>query len=199
VPDLTELFQHIGYGAIFVVVLLGNAGVPAPEESVLVLGGYLASQGRLHLPLVILVGIVSASFGDNLGFWAGQHYGRRLLDRLPLSPERKAKYERIMVKHSAWAVFVARFIPGLRTIAGPLAGIVGVTHTKFFVANLLGAIFYVPCPVLAGYGIGYGLGDHIEKLRRLAGGFERVAVVAVLLALVLVWIRWQRRAGRAAG
>ncbi len=106
-PDLTELFQHIGYGAIFVVVLLGNAGVPAPEESVLVLGGYLASQGRLHLPLVILVGIASASVGDNLGFWAGQHYGRRLLERLPLSAERKAKYERIMVKHSAWAVFVA--------------------------------------------------------------------------------------------
>jgi len=52
------------------------------------------------------------------------------------------------------------------------------------------------CPVLAGYGIGYGLGDHIEKLRRLAGGFERVAVAAVL---VVIWIRWQRRAGRASG
>ena len=55
------------------------------------------------------------------------------------------------------------------------------------------------CPVLAGYGIGYGLGDHIEKLRRLAGGFERVAVAAVLAALVVIWIRWQRRAGRASG
>lgn len=195
-PDLTELFQHIGYGAILVVVLLGNAGVPAPEESVLVLGGYLASQGRLHLPLVILVGIASASVGDNLGFWAGQYYGRRLLDRLPLSAERKTKYERTMVRHAAWAVFGARFIPGLRTVAGPLAGIVGVTHMKFFIANLLGAIVYVPCPVLAGYGIGYGLGEHIEKLRRLTGDFERVAVVAVLVALVLVWIRWQRRAGR---
>jgi membrane protein DedA with SNARE-associated domain len=197
VPSLTELFQHIGYGAIFLVVLLGNAGVPAPEESVLVLGGYLASQGRLDLLLVILVGIASASVGDNLGFVAGHHYGRRLLDRLPLSAERKAKYERIMVRHAAWAVFVARFVPGLRTIAGPLAGIVGVSHIKFFVANLLGAIFYVPWPVLAGYGIGYGLGEHIERLRRMAGGFERVAAVALLAALVIVWIRWQRRAGRA--
>jgi membrane protein DedA with SNARE-associated domain len=197
VPSLTELFQHVGYGAIFLVVVLGNAGVPAPEESVLVLGGYLASQGRLHLLLVILVGIASASVGDNLGFWAGHHYGRRLLRRLPLSPERKAKYEQIMVRHAAWAVFVARFIPGLRTIAGPLAGIVGVSHIKFFVANLLGAIFYVPCPVLAGYGIGYGLGEHIEKLRRMAGGLERVAAVAILAALVIVWIMWQRRAGRA--
>jgi membrane protein DedA with SNARE-associated domain len=199
VPSLTELFQHVGYGAIFLVVLLGNAGVPVPEESVLVLGGYLASQGRLHLLLVILVGIASASAGDNLGFLAGHHYGRRLLERLPLSAERKAKYEQTMVRHAAWAVFAARFVPGFRTIAGPLAGIVGVSHTKFFVANLLGAIFYVPCPVLAGYGIGYGLGERIERLRRLTGGFERVAVVVVLAALVLIWIRWQRRAARAAG
>ena len=195
-PSLTELFQHIGYGAIFLVVLLGNAGVPAPEESVLVLGGYLASQGRLHLLLVILVGIASASVGDNLGFLAGHHYGRRLLQRLPLSTERKARYEQTMVRHAAWAVFVARFIPGFRTIAGPVAGIVGVSHMKFFVANLLGAIAYAPCPVLAGYGIGYGLGEHIEKLRRMAGRLEYVLVAAVLAALVLVWIRWQRRAAR---
>ena len=62
--DLSHLFQHMGYAAILVIVLLGNAGVPAPEESVLVLGGYLAWHGRLHLPLVILVGVVSAGLGD---------------------------------------------------------------------------------------------------------------------------------------
>ena len=196
VPDLTELFQHLGYAAIFVIVILGNAGVPAPEESVLVLGGYLAWHHRLHLALVILVGIVSASAGDNLGFWAGRHYGRRLLRRLPLSPERIAKLERIMLRHATWAIVAARFVPGFRTVAGPVAGIVGVNHLRFFLSNLLGAVAYVPCPVLAGYGIGYGLGDRIEKLRRLAGDFERVVVIALLLALVLVWIRWQRRAGR---
>jgi len=77
VLDLSHLFQHMGYAAILVIVLLGNAGVPAPEESVLVLGGYLAWHGRLHLPLVILVGVVSASLGDNLGFWAGRRYAQR--------------------------------------------------------------------------------------------------------------------------
>jgi hypothetical protein len=63
VLDPSHLFQHVGYAAIVVIVLLGNAGVPAPEESVLVLGGYLAWHGHLHLPLVILVGVVSASLG----------------------------------------------------------------------------------------------------------------------------------------
>jgi len=91
VLDPSHLFQHLGYAAILVIVLLGNAGVPAPEESVLVLGGYLAWHGRLHLPLVIIVGVVSASLGDNLGFWAGRHYGLRAVARLPLPPARVAR------------------------------------------------------------------------------------------------------------
>src|SRR5258705_9943738 len=86
----SHLFQHLGYAAILVIVVLGNAGVPAPEESVLVLGGYLAWHGPLHLPLVIIVGVVSASIGDNLGFWAGRHYGQRAIPRLPLPPARVA-------------------------------------------------------------------------------------------------------------
>jgi len=75
--DPSHLFRHVGYAAILVIVLLGNAGVPATEESVLVLGGYLAWHGRLHPPLVIIVGVVSASLGDNLGFWAGRRYAQR--------------------------------------------------------------------------------------------------------------------------
>jgi len=196
VPSLAELFQHIGYAAIFVVVIIGNAGVPAPEESVLVLGGYLAWQGDLRIALVILVGIVSASAGDNLGYLAGRHYGQPLLERLPLPRKRIARFREIMVRHAGWAVFAARFVPGFRTVAGPLAGVVVVRHGRFFVSNLLGAIAYVPCPVLAGYAIGYGLGNRIEKLRRLAGDFERLLAVAVLAALVLAWLMWQRRRGR---
>jgi membrane protein DedA with SNARE-associated domain len=159
VLDPSHLFQHLGYAAILVIVLLGNAGVPAPEESVLVLGGYLAWHGRLHLPLVILVGVVSASLGDNLGFWAGRHYGRR-------------------------------------AVAGPLAGSGGLPPLRFFTANLLGAICYVPWPVLAGYGVGYGLGDWIERLRRSVGLKEDVALFAAILALAgvaLIAMAWARR------
>jgi len=53
VLDPSHLFQHLGYAAILVIVLVGNAGVPAPEESALVLGGYLSWHRRLHLSLVV--------------------------------------------------------------------------------------------------------------------------------------------------
>ena len=200
VLDPSHLFQHLGYAAILVIVLLGNAGVPAPEESVLVLGGYLAWHGRLHLPLVILVGVVSASLGDNLGFWAGRRYGARAVARLPLPRARVRQAEAFIARYGARAVFAARFVPGLRTVAGPLAGAGGLSPLRFLVANLLGAICYVPCPVLAGYSVGYGLGDWIERLRHAAGLTEDGAVfAAILVVAVLAFIAMQRvRGGRAA-
>jgi membrane protein DedA with SNARE-associated domain len=203
VLDPSHLFQHLGYAAILVIVLLGNAGVPAPEESVLVLGGYLAWHGRLRLPLVIIVGVVSASLGDNLGFWAGRHYGQRAVARLPLPPARVARAQALIARYGARAVFAARFVPGLRTVAGPLAGAGGLAPHRFFAANLLGAICYVPWPVLAGYGVGYGVGDWLERLRRTSGLFKEdaalfaaILVVAVVAFIAMTWAR-NRRGARA--
>jgi len=197
VLDPSHLFQHLGYAAILVIVLLGNAGVPAPEESVLVLGGYLAWHGRLHLPLVILVGVVSASLGDNLGFWAGRRYGRRAVARLPLPPARLAQAEGLIARYGARAVFAARFVPGLRTVAGPLAGSGGLPPRRFFAANLLGALCYVPWPVLVGYGVGYGLGDWVERLRRVVGLKEDTALFAAILALAgAAFVAMARARGR---
>lgn len=201
--DPSHLFQHLGYAAILVVVLLGNAGVPAPEESVLILGGYLAWQGRLDLPLVILVGVVSASLGDNLGFWVGRRYGQRAIARLPLPPARLAQAQALIARYGARAVFVSRFVAGFRTVAGPLAGAGGLPPLRFFLANLLGAVCYVPWPVLAGYGAGYGLGDWIERLRGKLGLKEDLALFAAIVAVagaaffVMSWRR-KRRAARPA-
>ena len=203
VLDLSHLFQHLGYAAILVVVLLGNAGVPAPEESVLILGGYLAWQGRLDLLLVILVGIVSASLGDNLGFWAGRRYGQRAIARLPLPQARLIQAQALITRYGARAVFVSRFVAGFRTVAGPLAGAGGLPPLRFFTANLLGAACYVPWPVLAGYGAGYGLGDWFEKLREKLGLkedlalFAAIVVVAGVAFLVMTWSRGHRAARQA--
>jgi len=203
VLDPSHLFQHLGYAAILVVVLLGNAGVPAPEESVLILGGYLAWHGRLDLLLVILVGVLSASLGDNLGFWAGRRYGPRAIARLPLPQARLAQAQTFITRYGARAVFVSRFVAGFRTVAGPLAGAGGLPPLRFFTANLLGAVCYVPWPVLAGYGAGYGLGDWLEKLREKVGLkedlalFAAIGVLAGVAFLVMAWSR-ERRATRQA-
>jgi len=78
-------------------------------------------------------------------------------------------------------------------MAGPLAGSSGMGFLRFFVANVLGAVVYVPVIVGAGYAVGYGLGDRIEWLRRVAGDAERLVWLGVILAAVAIWFVLRRR------
>jgi membrane protein DedA with SNARE-associated domain len=182
-PDVSELVRHWGYAAIFLIVVLGNVGLPVPEESILLLSGYLVWMGRLRLPFVLAVGIASAVAGDNLGYWLGHHFGRRALERyghrLYLTHERFMAAQRFIARYGALGVFVARFLPGLRFLAGPIAGATGLPPGRFVVSNVLGALVYVPAVVATGYAVGYGLGGEVARLSRVAGDVEKVALAAI--------------------
>jgi len=201
VIDLNQLIGRWGYPAIFGIVLAGSAGLPAPEESVLVAGGYLAWRGVLHLPLVMAVGVVSAAAGDNLGYWIGRHYGRGMIERygrhVLITIERLDTAQRFVARHGTWAVFVARFLPGLRAWGGPIAGMVGMRYLPFCIANTLGAACFVPLAVLAGYAVGYGLGDQLERLRGTLGGLEHWLLGLGLIGAgaVLLWRFTRARRG----
>jgi membrane-associated protein len=187
-PDLTQLLGHWGYVALFVVVVLGNVGVPLPEETVLALAGYLVWRGDMRLTVVLVVGVVSAVAGDNLGYWVGRRFGRNALPRYAHwvlgRPERLSTMADFIKRRGPFAVFVARFIPG------PLAGGLGMRFTQFFAANVLGAVVYVPTVVGAGYAIGYGLGEYVERLQTFVGQVERV-ILAVALVSALALIGWR--------
>jgi membrane protein DedA with SNARE-associated domain len=196
-PDLTGLVETWGYVAVLLVVVFGNVGVPVPEETVLVVAGYLVWMGRLRWPPLLAVGIASAVIGDNIGYWIGRRFGRAGLQCLAprLGIERFARAERFIARYGVMAVFVARFVAGLRVLAGPLAGAMGLPFGRFFVANLCGAVLVVPYAVGVGYAIAYGLGPYVERVHRLLGGVERVVliVVAVLVAWFLMrHILWPR-------
>ena len=184
-PDLTPLIGHWGYLAIFLFVLLGNLGLPAPEESILVLAGYLTWQGQLRFPLVLGVGILSAIAGDNLGYWIGRRYGQAAIERygkrVLLTPARIEATRRFVTRYGPIGIFAARFIPGLRFMAGPLAGSTGLRPAVFMTANALGAAAYVPAMVAAGYAVGYGLGDYVKRFERVVGRVEHVVLIGAIL------------------
>ena len=177
-------------------VILGNVGLPVPEESILVLSGYLAWRGDLKLPLVIAVGVIAAAAGDIIGFWIGRKYGHAALDRyrhsMPVKPERLESVTRFLDRYGAFAVFAARFIPGLRFMAGPLAGAAGLRPFVFVAANLLGAVVYVPYAVGVGFGLGYGVSDYAERLRHAFGRVETIVLVGTAIGVVLV-LGWRVR------
>ena len=185
---LALLVEHWGYGAIFTVIVLGNVGLPVPEETVLTLAGYLIWRGDLRLWLVLIVGVASASAGDNVGYWLGRRLGgpalRRYGTRVWLSPAKVEATERFVRKHGALAVFVARFVPGLRFAAGPVAGITGLPAPVFLIANILGACCYVPVMVGIGYALGRGVGPRLEQARATTVAVEHVVLMAAILLTV---------------
>jgi membrane protein DedA with SNARE-associated domain len=191
-PDVGPLLGHWGYLAIFVIVVLGNVGLPVPEETTLILAGYLVWRGELRIALVIAVGIISAVAGDNLGYWIGRQYGGVVLERLRqlahVSPARFSRACGFVCRYGPLAVFVARFLTGLRFLAGPLAGSIGMRPRPFLLANVAGAAVFVPAVVGVGYAIGVGLGEYVERARWILGDLEHVLLIgaAIVIAVFLL-------------
>ena len=192
-PDLSELLGHWGYLGIFVVVILGNVGLPVPEESVLALAGYLVHEGQMRLPLTLAVGIFSAAAGDNVGYWIGRRLGRPAIERygarVGITHERMGAIAGFVARYGAPGVFAARFIPGVRVMAGPLAGAGGLPAWHFTAANFLGALLYVPYAVGIGYALAYGLGPWLHRAERVVGKIEHVALLLIALAALLLLTR----------
>jgi len=184
---LTRFFARYGYGAVFAGVMFENAGLPVPGESVLLFGGFLAHEGTLNLKWVIALAIAGAIVGDNLGYLAG-HYGgvkllRRMRGRAFLTERRFDQAESAILRYGAWAVFVARFIVGLRILAGPLAGGVRMRYRDFLLANAAGALLWGTAMGAAGF----VLGSSWHRLVHFARNLD-LAILIALVAVALVWI-----------
>ncbi|MGE5360000.1 MAG: DedA family protein [Bacteroidales bacterium] len=195
---LQAYFSRYGYWTLAVALLLENAGLPVPGETVLLFASFLAySQHQLALPAIIVVGTVAAMSGDNLGYGIGRWGGRPLLRRyrrtFHIHPETIDRGERLFARYGSAAVFFARFIFGMRVIAGPLAGVLRMHWKRFVTFNALGAVTWVVTVSL----LGYTFGKHWDQLLVLldrAGLALAVGIVALALGL---W--WRRRRLRAKG
>src|SRR2546421_7699568 len=111
---LRSLLAHYGYGAVAGALLLENAGLPVPGETVLLLASFLAySEHRLRLPYIILIGICAATGGDNLGFAIGAYGGPGLLDpyrrTLHIRPATLRPVHELVHGYGAPTILVSRF------------------------------------------------------------------------------------------
>lgn len=187
---LRGYLAEYGYWAIALALLLENSGLPVPGETVLLLASFLAySEHKLHLPDVIVVGVCAATLGDNIGFLLGHFGGRPLLHRYQktfrIRDEVIAKGERLFERHGAVTVFFARFVAGLRVVAGPLAGVLRMHWKKFFIANFLGALLWVTTISL----VGYIFGKHWDVLLLF---IRRVNIVVLVLVVGIAIFFWRR-------
>ena len=185
---LLDLFARYGYAVVFVGVLLENAGVPVPGETVLLAGAALSHFGRLSFVLVVLTAIVAATIGDNIGFLIGRRGGRTLAERhgwrVGLTASRLRQFDAFFARYGPQAVFIARFVTGLRVFGAVLAGASGIPWRTFLFYNATGAVVWSAAIAGAGYLLAYSW----QTLERWVGrtGVIGLALVAGVVGFMLL-------------
>ena len=157
------LIDH-GEWVLFAIVLAEQAGLPLPSTPLLFAAGAMAGAGLLNGPLVIALSMVAALVPDVVWFELGRRHGNRvlgLLCKISLEPDAcKRLTERMFARHGLPSLLIVKFVPGLSTIAPPLAGISGIGFGRFLLYDAAGALIWIGTCV----GLGALFSDQLEWL-----------------------------------
>jgi membrane-associated protein len=188
---LTDLSDTLGAWAYLLVAALAFletgafVGLIAPGETAIVLGGVVAAQGGVDLPVILLVAWVAAALGDLASFLLGQRLGRRFLitrgPRLGVTAPRLERVEGFFDRHGAKAILIGRFVGIVRAVAPFLAGASGMRLRAFLPWSLLGTAAWATTFTLVGYVFHRSFASAAHTLTHGALGLAVVATAALLL------------------
>jgi membrane protein DedA with SNARE-associated domain/rhodanese-related sulfurtransferase len=192
--QLTALIAQYGLLLVFLAVWVEQVGVPVPAYPVLVLAGALAASGKLVWVEVVLVATTGSLLADLLWYWAGCRFGTRMmrtLCRVSLSPDSCVhRSELHFERWRGWSLLVAKFVPGLSTVAPPLMGALGLRLRTFVLLDAAGSLLWVATAVV----LGYAFAPQVDHLLRVLAGAGQLALGLVLGLLALyMLLRWWRR------
>ena len=171
-------------------------GFVFPGEVAVILGGVLANQGRLSLPLVITAAVAGAIAGDAVGYWVGRRWGERLLNRTVgrfVKQEHLDQARAYLSRRGGRAVFLGRFTASLRALVPGLAGLSGMPYRTFATWNVIGGAIWAATFVIAGY----LAGSAWKQVEGAAGRAGFAALGLVIVAVVVMSLR-RRRSSRSA-
>jgi membrane protein DedA with SNARE-associated domain len=187
ITTLESLLHDWGYWVVFGAMLLENAGLPLPGETVTLLGGYAAGSGHLDVFGVMAAAAGGAILGDNLGYWVGRRAGWGVVLRvgrlLRRSPEQMESLRTSFLRHAGKSVLIGRFVAVLRVLAGPLAGAVHMPYRRFVLFNCLGAVLWSSTMVSLAW-----LGGRWIPFDRMVGGVVQFGLGALVLVVLLLAI-----------
>ena len=192
------VIEYFSYGGLLVVLLLGSLGLPIPEEVPIVAAGMLSHQQMMRWWLALPACIVGVFAGDLILYWAGRHWGERVLDQ-PLIGRllTRARLEQIQAgyrRRGALIVFLARNVMGLRAAAFVGAGVGGLPFWKFAAADGAAIGYGVPL----NFGLAYLFSRHLHavlaEVHRVEGW---IALLVVVGGSAWIYITLRRRGDRA--
>lgn len=191
---LETFFGDYGYLAVFIVLLACGMGVPIPEDITLVTGGVIAGLGKANVHIMVAVGMAGVLIGDGIMFAAGRMFGHRILKFRPIArvmtPKRYAQVQEKFDRYGNGVLFVARFLPGLRTPIYISAGISRkISYLRFFMMDGLAAAISVPIWIYLG---AYGA-ENIDWLMEKVHQFQTGVIILMLIGAAVILFFWYRR------
>lgn len=181
--SLIAFLAQYGLLAVFVGVFAEQAGAPIPAFPLLMLAGMQAHDQSTYAVLVLLVVTVASTIADYLWFWGGRRYGPRVLSllcKLAISPDSCVRQNHVsFARYGVATLVIAKFVPGLSTLARPMAGALGMSTRSFMIFNLAGTVLW------AGSGIVLGIVFH-QQIRQVLHRLEEMGWLALIVLVVLL-------------
>lgn len=188
----TQWMERYGYAGVAFLMLLENVFPPIPSEVVLPLAGYTASKGELSMPMVVLAAVVGSMLGALLFYWFGKQLGRERARRfveqhgawLTMDTDDLDRAERWFERHGGKAVFLCRFVPGLRSLISVPAGMVSMPMGPFLGLSTLGTLVWCAALAWAGSALGQSYDQVAVVLDPVLYAILAGAAVVYLVRLV---------------
>lgn len=183
----------LGYIGIVLLMGLESSFVPFPSEVIMAPAGYLVSQGKMNIVLVIVCGILGSIMGSLLNYWIAARFGRGFLLKYArfffINEERFAKFEKFFNTHGEITTFIGRLIPVVRQYISFPAGLVRMNLGRFIFYTGLGAGIWVIILVA----VGYIVGNNIELVKENIHKISYVLFPALILLAVIYTIIYKRK------
>jgi membrane protein DedA with SNARE-associated domain len=186
-----------GYGGIFGLMILESSSLPVPSEVILPFSGYLVSIGKIDFWITILVATVASIIGSLIDYYIGLKgiqtlAKRKVLGRVLLSREQLTFASKWFNKYGALTIFLARLIPGIRTLISFPAGAAKMPLAKFLTFTIAGCLMWNTVLIY----VGYYLGTNWIEVAGISH-YIIIAVITSLTIIIIVYLDLRRRKRKA--
>jgi len=194
--DLFSTMARHGYALTFGLLFAEAIGFPVPAAIALVAGGAAVASHTLWGPSVLFYAVFALLLGDTIQFWLGRYSGWALLAflcRLSMNPEtcilRSAES---FYKRGKLTLVVAKFIPGINTMAAPLAGSMKMRYSQFLRLDVAGSLLYSTTYLMVGYLSRDFLAATLSGFQSAGRAMEVIILVAVAVYVVYRIAQFQK-------
>ena len=184
-----------GLPLVFAAVLIEQLGVPIPAVPLLLAVGALSALGKFSLAMAIVVTMIACLIADAFWFYLGRYRGNRVLGflcRISLEPDSCVRRtQNVFTRFGLRGIVVAKFVPGMSTVAPPLAGMAGVHVGRFLFADGFGSLLYG----ITFLGLGYLFSSQIEQVGAAISdiGGSALSLIIVVVGSYIAYKFWQRQ------